>query len=90
MKVLIDEMYAGLKPLLVKKYLTVKTVQEVLGSGAKDGAVIKYAKESEMVLVTGDCRIPKKAKGSGIKIVLVSKEDIATVIDLKLMALQMR
>lgn len=88
MKILLDAMFTGLKPLLNCRWLDVKTVQEVLGAGARDEAVIKYSKENDMIIVTEDVQIPKKAKEIGAKVVLISKEDLAMLIQTKLRALQ--
>jgi len=89
-KILLDEMYSGLKPLLIKYWPEIHTVPEVLKAGAKDKAVIDYVKENGMILVTEDCRMPRKAGDSGITIVQVSKMDMAEIIDTKLQDLQKR
>ena len=88
MKILLDEMYAGLRPFLLSNWLEVETVQLSLGPGADDESVIKYAQENDMVLVTGDCQMPRKSKKAGGKVILVSKEDLAMLVKTKLRALQ--
>ena len=80
-------MYAGLWSLLVSNWLDVETVQLAIRPGADDKTVIKYAKENDMILVTGDCQMPRKAKESGAKVVLISKEDLAGIVETKLRAL---
>ena len=77
-------MYAGLWSLLVSSSWEVETVQLALWPGADDETVIKYAKENDLVLVTGDCHIPRKAKEIGAKVILITKEDLASLVEMKL------
>ena len=80
-------MYAGLWSLLVNNWIEPETVQRSLWPGADDETVLNHAKDNGMILVTGDCQIPRKAKEIGAKVVLVTKEDLASLVETKLRAL---
>ena len=54
MKLLLDEMYAGLKEYLEMLGNTVLTAQEAGLQGAKDRDVVEYASKQDMILITQD------------------------------------
>jgi len=83
MKLLLDEMFAGLKEFLEALGWEVVTVQEVGLQGAKDREVVEYAKKNGLILVTQDEKPADLAELIGVKYVLVSRSLIAKVIDEK-------
>ena len=54
MKILLDEMYAGLKEYFETLGYEVLTAQEAGLNGAKDKTVVEYAREHKLILVTQD------------------------------------
>ncbi|RLI13158.1 hypothetical protein DRO35_01130 [Candidatus Bathyarchaeota archaeon] len=77
MKLLLDEMYAGLKEYFEILGWKVLTVQDIGLQGAKDIDVVKYAKSHDLLLVTRDQKPAELAELSGVKYVLISNELIA-------------
>ena len=56
MRLLLDEMYAGLKEYFETLGYDVKTAQEAGLKGAKDRDVVEYAGRNNLVLVTQDAK----------------------------------
>jgi len=84
MKLLLDEMYAGLKEYFETLGWEVLTVQDVGLQGAKDIDVVKYAKDHDLLLVTRDQKPAELAELSGVKYVLISNALIARIADEKI------
>ncbi|XES77923.1 MAG: DUF5615 family PIN-like protein [Candidatus Bathyarchaeia archaeon] len=84
MKLLLDEMYAGLKEYFETLGYEVVTAQEAGLQGAKDRDVVKYAGERGLVLVTQDLKPSELAELTGVRCVLVSSAMIAKVADAKI------
>jgi len=84
MKLLLDEMYAGLKEYFETLGWEVLTVQDVGLQGAKDVDVVKYAKDHDLLLVTRDQKPAELAELSGVKHVLISNALIAKIADEKI------
>jgi len=84
MKLLLDEMYAGLKEYFETLGWEVLTVQDVGLQGAKDIDVVKYAKDHDLLLVTRDQKPAELAELSGVKHVLISNALIAKIADEKI------
>ena len=84
MKLLLDEMYAGLKEYFETLGWEVLTVQDVGLQGAKDVDVVKYAKDHDLLLVTRDQKPAELAELSGVKHVLISNALIARIADEKI------
>jgi predicted nuclease of predicted toxin-antitoxin system len=80
LKLLLDEMYTGLKPILSALGWDVLTVQECGLQSKPDEIVAKYAFENELLLVTEDDLPAEIADSLGGKNVLVRKKDLAAVI----------
>lgn len=84
MKLLLDEMYAGLKEYFEILGWEVKTVQEAKLQGAKDRDIVKYAMDNNLLLVTQDQKPAELAQLKGAKCVLISNAMIAKVADEKI------
>ena len=84
MKILLDEMYAGLKEYFEILGWDVMTVQEAGLRGAKDRAVVEYAVNNNMLLVTEDQKPAELAHLKGAKHVLISNAMIAKIADEKI------
>ncbi|RJS84863.1 hypothetical protein CW706_02880 [Candidatus Bathyarchaeota archaeon] len=84
MKLLLDEMYAGLKEYFEILGWKVLTVQDIGLQGAKDIDVVKYAKNHDLLLVTRDQKPAELAELSGVKYVLISNELIAKMTNEKI------
>ncbi len=84
MKLLLDEMYAGLKEYFEILGWKVKTVQEAGLQGAKDKDVVEYALNNNLLLVTQDQKPADMAHLKGAKYVLISNAMIAKIADEKI------
>jgi len=84
LKILLDEMYAGLKEYFETLGWEVVTVQDVGLQGAKDKDVVDYAKNKNLVLVTQDQKPAELAELTGVKCVLISNALIAKIADAKI------
>jgi len=84
LKILLDEMYAGLKEYFEILGWDVLTAQEAGLRGAKDRAVVEYALNNNLLLVTEDQKPAELANLKGAKYVLISNAMIAKVADEKI------
>jgi predicted nuclease of predicted toxin-antitoxin system len=84
LKLLLDEMYAGLKEYFETLGYEVFTAQEAGLKGARDREVVDYARKMDLVLVTQDQKPAELAELLGVKFVLVSSAMIAKVADSKI------
>ncbi|MDH5375430.1 MAG: DUF5615 family PIN-like protein [Candidatus Bathyarchaeota archaeon] len=84
MKLLLDEMYAGLKEYFEILGWNVLTVQDAGLQGAKDKDIIEYAKNNNLLLVTQDQKPAELADLTGVKHVLISNAMIAKIADAKI------
>ena len=81
MRILLDEMYAGLREYFEILGWDVLTVQEAGLQGAKDRAVVEYAVKNNLLLVTQDQKPAELANLKGAKYVLISSAMIAKIAD---------
>jgi predicted nuclease of predicted toxin-antitoxin system len=81
LKILLDEMYAGLREYFEILGWDVLTVQEAGLQGAKDRAVVEYAIKNNLLLVTQDQKPAELANLKGAKYVLISSAMIAKIAD---------
>ena len=81
MRILLDEMYAGLREYFEILGWNVITVQEAGLQGAKDRAVVEYAVKNNLLLVTQDQKPAELANLKGAKYVLISSAMIAKIAD---------
>ncbi len=81
MRLLLDEMYAGLKEYFETLGYEVQTAQEAGLKSAKDRDVVEYARKNNLVLVTQDQKPAELAELTGVRYVLISSALIAKVAD---------
>jgi predicted nuclease of predicted toxin-antitoxin system len=84
MKLLLDEMYAGLKEYFEALGYEVLTVQEIGMKSAKDKTIVEYAFKNDLLLVTQDQKSAELAELIGAKCILVSNAMIAKIADSKI------
>ena len=77
MKILLDEMYSGLKEYLEVLGWDVTTVKEAELTGSIDREVVQYAGEKDLILITQDQKPAELAELLGIKYVYISNATIA-------------
>ncbi|MGD6805395.1 MAG: DUF5615 family PIN-like protein [Candidatus Bathyarchaeia archaeon] len=87
MKILLDEMYAGLKEYFETLGYEVLTAQEAGLKSAKDRDVVEYAGKHGLLLVTQDQKPAELAELLGVKCVFISNLMIAQIVDQKIKAL---
>jgi predicted nuclease of predicted toxin-antitoxin system len=81
LKLLLDEMYAGLKEYFETLGWEVQTAQEAGLQGASDRDIVEYARTHGLLLVTQDQRPADLAGLVGVKCVLISNAMIAKIAD---------
>lgn len=84
LKLLLDEMYAGLKEYFEILGWNPMSVQDAGLQGAKDREVVEYAKNNNLLLVTQDQKPAELAELRGVKYVLISNAMIARIADSKI------
>jgi predicted nuclease of predicted toxin-antitoxin system len=84
LKILLDEMYAGLKEYFEALGYQVLTAQEAGLKGMKDREIVQYAAKHDLLLVTQDAKPAELAELTGVKCILVSNAMIAKVADAKI------
>jgi predicted nuclease of predicted toxin-antitoxin system len=84
MKILLDEMYAGLKEYLETLGYEVLTAQEAGLKSAKDRGIVEYAGKHNLLLVTQDQKPAELAELLGVKCVFISNLMVAKLIDQKI------
>jgi len=81
LKLLLDEMYTGLKEYFETLGWEVITLQDAGLKGAKDRKVIEYAENNNLVVVTQDQKPADLADLKGVPHVLISMKMIAKMAD---------
>jgi predicted nuclease of predicted toxin-antitoxin system len=84
LKLLLDEMYAGLKEYFEVLGWNALTAQGAGLQGAKDKGIVEYAKNNNLLLVTQDQKSADLADLLGVKYVLISNAMIARIADAKI------
>lgn len=84
MKLLLDEMYAGLKEYFETLGWDAMTAQDAGLKGARDKNIVEYAKNNDLLLVTQDQKPADLAELTGVKYVLISNAMIAKIADEKM------
>ncbi len=87
MKLLLDEMYAGLKEYFEAMGYEVVTAQEAGLKAAKDRDVVEFAGKHGLLLVTQDQKPAELAELLGVKCVFISNLMIAQLVNQKIKAL---
>jgi len=84
LKLLLDEMYSGLKEYFETLGWEALTVRDVGLQGAKDKDIVEYGKKNELLLVTQDHKTADLADLTGAKYVLISLREIVKIADAKI------
>jgi predicted nuclease of predicted toxin-antitoxin system len=84
LRLLLDEMYAGLKEYFETLGWNVLTAQEAGLKGARDKDVVEYARNNNLLLVTQDPKPAELADLTGVKYVIISSAMIAKIADAKI------
>jgi len=84
LRLLLDEMYTGLKEYFETLGWDVLTIQDVGLKGADDRKIIEYAKKNGLLVVTQDQKPADLADLKGVPYVLISKKMIAIMADAKI------
>jgi predicted nuclease of predicted toxin-antitoxin system len=84
LKLLLDEMYAGLREYFETLGWETVTAQEVGLKGAKDKDIVEYARKNNLLLVTQDQKPADLADLKRVKHVLISNAMIAKIADEKI------
>ena len=84
MKLLLDEMYAGLKEYFETLGYDVLTAQEAGLKAAKDKEVVEFAGKHDLILVTQDQKPAELAELTGVKYIMISNAMIAKTADAKI------
>jgi predicted nuclease of predicted toxin-antitoxin system len=84
LRLLLDEMYAGLKEYFETLGWEVISAQDAGLKGAKDKDIVEYAKVNGLLLVTQDQKPAELADLTGVKYVLISNAMIAKIADEKI------
>ena len=84
LRILLDEMYAGLKEYFETLGWEVLTAQDAGLKGARDKDVVEYARSHDLLLVTQDQKPADLAELVGVKYVLISGAMIARIADQKI------
>ena len=85
MKILLDEMYTGLKEYFEIQGWKVLTAQEAGLRGAKDRRMVEYAKRNDLMLVTQEQKSADLAELIGVKNVWISRAKIAKIAEVEIM-----
>jgi predicted nuclease of predicted toxin-antitoxin system len=89
MKLLLDEMYAGLKEYFETLGYQVQTAQEAGLKSAKDRDIVEYAGKQGLILITQDQKPAELAELLGVKCVYISNLMIAKLVDQKIRELDL-
>ena len=81
MRLLLDEMYAGLKEYFETLGYEVLTAQRAGLKGAKDRDIVEYAGKHGLILVTQDQKPAELAELTGVKCILISSAMITKIAD---------
>ena len=84
MKLLLDEMYAGLKEYFETLGWQVLTAQDAGLKASKDKDVVEYAEKHNLIIVTQDQKPADLADLKGVKNILISNAMIAKIADAKI------
>jgi len=84
LKLLLDEMYAGMKEYFETLGWYVLTAQDAGLKGAKDKDIVEYAQSNDLLLVTQDQKPADLAELKKVKCVLISNAMIAKIADEKI------
>jgi len=72
LRLLLDEMYTGLKQYFEILGYDVETVRDANLKGGEDRRVVEYARDHDLLLVTSDQKAAELAELVGVRYVLIS------------------
>jgi predicted nuclease of predicted toxin-antitoxin system len=84
MKILLDEMYTGMKDYLEAMGWDIETLNTAGIPGASDTEVMDYAKNNSLVIVTQDEKLADIAELKGVVCVHITRKMVAKLIDSQL------
>ncbi len=84
LKLLLDEMYAGLKEYFETLGWNTFTAQDAGLKAAKDKEIVEYARNNNLLLITQDQKPADLAELVGVKYILISNAMIARIADAKI------
>lgn len=84
MRLLLDEMYTGLKEYLQTLGWDVTTVHDAKLVGANDKKIVEYAKKHKLLLVTQNEKHADLANLSNVPRILISQTMLSRMIDAEL------
>lgn len=84
LKLLLDEMYQGLKEYFEILGWSVETVRDAGLQGATDRKIVEFARTNNLLLITQDQKPADLAELMGVKYVLISNALIVQVADSKI------
>lgn len=84
MRLLLDEMYTGLKEYLQTLGWDVLTVHDAKLVGASDKRIVEYAKKHKLLLVTQDEKTADLASLRNVPYILISQTMLTRMIDAEL------
>jgi len=84
LKLLLDEMYAGLKEYFETIGWTVLTAQDAGLKAARDRDIVEYAEKHDLLLITQDQKPADLADLKGVKNILISNAMITRIADEKI------
>ena len=84
MKLLLDEMYTGLKEYLQNLGWNVLTVHDTKLVGTSDKKIVEYAKKHKLLLVTQDEKHADLASLSNVPHIFISQTMLTRMIDAEL------
>jgi len=83
-KLLLDEMYTGLKEYLQALGWEVMTVRDARLLGASDRKIVEYAKKNKLLLVTQDEKHADLASLRNVPCIIISKTMLTKMINAEL------
>lgn len=84
MKILLDEMYTGMKEYLEALGWEIETVNTIGMQGVEDSKLADCAKEKNLIIVTEDEKLADIAELKNVPCVFVSNKLLAKMIDSEL------
>jgi predicted nuclease of predicted toxin-antitoxin system len=80
MRILLDEMYSGMKEYFEIMGYNVETVPELGLKGSSDRKIVEYAKEHDLLLITEDRKPAELSSLFGVKYLFVDMKTKAQMI----------
>jgi predicted nuclease of predicted toxin-antitoxin system len=80
-KILLDEMYSGLKPYMKILGWDAQSVDDLGLKGAEDEVIVEHAARNSLVIITQDQVTADLARLKGVPCILVGLVEIARIVD---------